>query len=137
MTSPFWTGYHVVAQAIDPLSLEHQEPVLHHVNLDQGQRRPGPKREHVDGEVKPRVARQEDLEDRVGITHERRRPAHPATSPQNESGAAYPGRAAYRFSNTLRRDGTVARTCDAASGAAVGKPAGPARCAPPHPAPSR
>jgi hypothetical protein len=61
----------VVSETIDPLPFQHQESVLHHVDLDESERRSGLVSEDVDGEVEPLIAWQQHLEDGIRIAQER------------------------------------------------------------------
>ena len=98
------------------------------MNLDQGQRRPGLKREDVDGEVEPRVARQQDLEDRVRVAHERRRPRPPARRRRTSRGRGIPGRIDVSLLEHVEtRAAAIARTVDMRVRRTIGEPAGTER----------
>ena len=114
----------VVAQAIDPLALEHEQAVLHHVHLDHRQGRPGLVGEDVDGKVEARIGRQEHFEDRVRVAQEGAAGDVSLVAPE-WPGDEMPGRLTYRFSNTLRRQGVTAHSPMAVSGGTYANPPTP------------
>ena len=89
MKSPAVTGYQCVAEAIDAAAFEHQQAVLHDVDLDHAERGAGLVGHGVDGEVEGGLVREQARTWRSGSPFERVE-ATSSSWPTSSAGAATP-----------------------------------------------